>query len=320
MSTSIDLSCRLLCACEAAYCIADDAKDGQYNPCDGNPNVTVDMRKQYNAVGFIGNPYIVTCDQIEAAIVGKTDAGIIIGLRGTLKPGFNPDSILDWIQDLLAFPSSDEYLTGKVHTGFLLAVTLLAEGINNAVTAIQNESSENKNLSIYITGHSKGGGMAPIATMYLKNKYGLNSTQTLFFAGPNPGDTDFCSKYNEMFSNTVRYQNYLDIIPLLPPVPLAIDALETTLKSILPEKLVSLLNDAKDWDYSDVGTMMYIDKERNVTKESSLGAGITDTEDWLAITTALLTGHASDVADAHHSACGYGYMDGTCKGDVCGSK
>ena len=144
MSTSIDLACRLLCACEAAYCIADDAKTGIYNPCDGNPNVTADMKKQYNSVGFIGDPHIVTCVQIEAAVVGKTDVGIIIGLRGTLKPGLNPDSILDWIQDLLAFPSANEHITGKVHSGFLLAVTLLAEGINTAVKAIQNESEETK--------------------------------------------------------------------------------------------------------------------------------------------------------------------------------
>ena len=147
----------------------------------------------------------------------------------------------------------------------------------------------------------------------------LNIDQTLFFAGPNPGNTDFCNAYNESFSNTVRYQNYLDVIPLLPPVPLAIDTIEVALKSILPEGLVSLLNDAKDWDYSDVGTMMYIDKEYNVSKKSSIGAGITDTEDWLAITTALVTGHESDVANAHHSACGYGYMNGTCKGNVCQS-
>ena len=316
MKTSIDLACRLLCACEAAYCIANNAKDGQYNPCDHNKLVTPGMITQYKAVNFVDNPYIITSAQIEAALVGQTEAGIIISLRGTLKPALTVDSVLDWIQDLAAVPSSDPHLTGKVHSGFLFAVKQLADGINTAVNDIQKTSSTP--LNVYVTGHSKGGGMAPIVAMYLANKYGMNITQSLFFAGPNPGDSEFCKAFDSMFPNTIRYQNYMDIVPLLPPFPLVISTLELVLADILPGELKKLLNAAKNWDYSCVGTMMYIDKDRNVIKKSTLEADITDTEDWTIITTALLSGDVSAIASAHHSACHYGYMLGTCKDNVCG--
>jgi len=315
---SIDLSCQLLCACEAAYCVAPDAPNGKYNPCNGNPKVTADMKKQYDAVGFLEDPYIVTSAQIEAAVVGQTTQGIIVALRGTLAPAKNIDSILDWMQDLMLEPMSNINLPGKVHSGFLLAVTLLAPGIKEAIEKIQAASSGP--LDIYVTGHSKGGGMAPIMTQYLKNVYGIKATQAIFFAGPNPGDTDFCNAFNTEFPNTLRYQNYLDIVPLLPATPMVIDTIETILGSILPQKIKNLLDDAKSWNYSYVGTMMYIDESRDpAKKESSLEADLIIAEDWASIGKHLLTGNFADVANAHHSACGYGYMDGTCGTSVCGS-
>lgn len=273
------------------------------------------MLKQYNAVGFIGNPYVVTYGQVEAAIVGKTSIGIIIAFRGTLKPSLTTDSILDWLQDLFFIQSpAPPYITGEVHSGYLLAVSLLEKGIKEAL----DDLDPSQEMDVYITGHSKGGGMAPIASMLLFNKYKINLKQTVIFAGPNPGNKTFCDAYNTMFPSDLRYQNYLDIIPLLPFPPEGVEAVEAAYPN-MPELLEKILNYDKSLDYLPVATLMYIDSNFQVTKESSSESYLTYLTDLLAISNAIKNGNIGDVLSAHHSGCGYGYMNGTCQGTVCAS-
>ena len=202
-------------------------------------------------------------------------------------------------------------LPGKVHSGFLFAFESLAQGIVSAVKALD----PNQSLQVYITGHSKGGGMAPIANMYLKNAYNIVATQTITFAGPNPGNQDFCTVYNTENQNDIRYENYLDIVPLMPPTPAAIADIEAI--PSLPSFIIDLLNDAKSWDYGTVGGLWYIDSNFNAKyvtpAEEPFLLGVRLAE----IGNAITNGNFSAIADAHHAECGYGYMKGTCQGTVC---
>jgi hypothetical protein len=305
MSTP-DLNCRLLCASASSYAITTTDISGQYNPITNNPNGG-QYATQYNAVGFTADPYIVVSAEIEAAMVGKTDTELIIAFRGTLPPvPFTWDGFFDWMQDFWATPTTNINLPGEVHSGFLLALIGLADGIKDAV----NSLDPNGTLPIYITGHSKGGGMAPIAAMYFKNLFGMNISQTVTFAGPKPGNGDFCNTYNSEFPNDLRYENYLDMVPLLPPSDDFIELLEDL---PLPSVIKNLLNDAASWDYEAVGTLKYINAEGNVALiPTPMAVRIADIVDKLAT-------DPIEVADAHHASCGFRYMQGTCMGTVCPS-
>lgn len=318
--SSIDLACKLLCASESAYAISTTDTSGQYNPLDMLQNgvwvpdpTKAQYTKYYNALEFVENPYIVVSAQIEAAMVGKTSSEIIIAFRGTLPPALNWDSFFDWLQDFWAKPESNINLPGEVHSGFLLAVISLADGINDAVKALDPNGS----LPIYVTGHSKGGGMAPIATMYFKNLFQMQISQTITFAGPNPGDADFCNSYNSTYPNDLRYENYLDIVPLLPPDAEFIDSLEAI--PDLPTSFINLLNEAKGWDYETVGTLQYIDAEGVAKSYSSIEADLLLPVRISEIVEKIVTLDFSAIGDAHHASCGYRYMQGTCTGSICGT-
>lgn len=314
MSTSNGIACRLLCASESAYAISTTDQSGQYNPLemkvDGrwvpDPSKAI-YQAQYNNVGFVENPYIVVADQVEAVLVGRTNTELIIAFRGTLAPAESLDSFLDWLQDFWAAPISDPNIpTGMVHRGFMFAINQLDK--NNALFEAIKNADPSFSLPIYITGHSKGGGMAPIAAMYLHSKYGSQIQQTITFAGPRPGNVDFCTAYNRAFPNDVRYENYLDIVPLLPPTPDFISLLEDL---PLPASLKRLLQEGANWDYGSVGSLQYIDAEGKVAIiPTPMPLRIAEIAEKLIV-------NYRDVLNAHHASCGYGYMNGTCPISVC---
>ncbi|MNJ84939.1 Lipase (class 3) [compost metagenome] len=305
MST-ISIPCKLLCASVSAYAIDPTSPSGQYNPVASNSPYI----KEYNALGFIETPYVITDLIIEAALVGKTSFGIVVAFRGTLPPELNWDSALDWIQDFLAFPTDNINLPGEVHEGFLFALISLADGIRDAITALDGGNS----LPIYITGHSKGGGIAPIAAMYFKNAFKLKIEQVVTFAGPNCGNTDFVNAFNQTYPDTRRYENYLDIIPLLPPDPEFIDVLEDF--PDLPQELIDVLNAFKNFDYEPVGNLIYIDSYAIAVPYSASSA-----RTLLPIRMGEIALQLAEnwrmVVSAHHPGCGYRYMEGTCSGTVC---
>lgn len=302
--SQISTPCQLLCASNAAYSILPSMSSGWFNPC-GDNNI------YYNSIGFVGNPYVVSID-IEAALVGATTTEIIVAFRGTIAPAFTWGSFWDWFQDFCAKPASNINLPGEVHSGYLYAVILLAGEINSAIQTLD----PNGTMPVYITGHSKGGGMAPIAAMYMKNVYQTNVTQTITFAGPNPGNSDFQSVYNTTFTNHLRYENYLDLVPLMPPVPETIDVLEVI--PDLPQSFIDKLNDAKGWDYQSVGTLEYIESNADVKSLNWIEADAYLPFRLAEISEKIVTFQLSEIGDAHHSSCGYRYMEGTCGADgVC---
>jgi len=303
MST-ISLPCQLLCASASAYAISTTDPCGQYNPLvPGSP-----FQNQYDAIGFVVDPYVVTSDQIEAALVGQTANGIIVAFRGTLPPAMNWDSFFDWLQDFMAPTTSNINLPGEVHEGFLFALNSLRGGIVDAIQALDPTGS----LPIYITGHSKGGGIAPIAAMYFRNAYRLNITQTITFAGPNCGNTDFVNAYNATFPNDVRYENYLDIVPLLPPDSEFINLLLGI--PGLPVDFVKVMNDMRAYDYQPVGNLMYINSSAVAKPYNSIEAEILLPLRMGEIVEKILLLDLSAIGDAHHASCGHRYMQGTCSG------
>lgn len=315
---TLPLPCQLLCASASAYAIFPHDKSGNYNPTEKlvNGKWVPDPAKQpyvqqYQAVGFIGNPWVVTAAEIEAALVGKTANGIVIAFRGTLAPALNWDSLLDWLQDFMVKTESNINLPGKVHSGFLIALTLLNRGIAAAVKSLDPTGS----LPVFITGHSKGGGIAPIAAMYFKKLYKFPISQTITFAAPNSGDADFAKAYNTTFKNHIRYENYLDIIPLMPPDKEFVVILDEV--PLIPKAFIDLMNSMGKYNYEPVGNLMYIDSKAKAKAYSKFEADVLLPLRMAEIGATMLRGDLAAIGDAHHASCGYRYMKGTCLGTVC---
>ena len=188
-------------------------------------------------------------------------------LRGLLE------TLPDWLQDLLPVLIQKvgvevKDLPGRVHGGFYAAVAgiwsknklaetsaylswerQLASCFYTAhepkvwlVDAIGNHLAASKVKKIYVTGHSKGAAMAPLAA-YLMSLEGYESIEVVAFASPNPGDEEFAKAYNCRFDQ-VSYENYFDLVTLVPG----------PLLKLLPECMASLFRKKQSGDLSPAGT------------------------------------------------------------------
>lgn len=243
------LLCRLLCAAEATYGI--------------QPRKSfVKLQPYYDGAGFIDTPTVIAggANQIDAALVGENVDGIVVAFRGTLAPKAptTVSILLDWLQNFMAIPETADGFPGRVHPGFLAAVLSLWPQILQTVQALSAGHPEAK---IYVTGHSKGGALASLGAWLLHN-HGLHPTQVVTFASPNTGTTGFAAAYNGAL-NQLRYENYLDIVPFVPPESEWVDLLAR-----IPQ-IGRIFREAEDWNYEPLGGLHYIQKDGTVIGDSS---------------------------------------------------
>ena len=261
-----NLNCILLNACGAAYNIPPFT-------CTYTPDSTYSPH-----VPYVGNPQTACGGEglINAATVGQCPFGIIVAFRGTLPPSLNdPDSWLDWLQNFFAVPVSNptgpNRVPGQVHSGFFNATASIIEKVETLVTGF-HPGPDNP---VFVTGHSKGGALASIGGYILSQNYNVPNVQPLVtFASARPGDVAFRDGFLRVLSQT-RYENFDDIVPLLPPSLDFIQRLaghpELKLIELTPtgRKLANLLDRAKDWNYVPVGTMLFITSTFQVISNES---------------------------------------------------
>jgi Lipase (class 3) len=301
---SVTPNCRLLCACACAYDI--DPASGHYQSPAGSLYGPV--------VGYLAPPTPISGgdDRIDACLVGENADGVIVAFRGTLPLSWQSQaSVLDWLQDLLVEPESRPNLPGKVHTGFFDATSAIIATIADEVLRLNPAGSKR----VYITGHSLGGAMASIGAYIMQGApYDIRIEQIVTFASPKPGDGAFQATYQKIFPTQIRYENYDDLVPLLPPS-------DDLIRAVGDIPLIGdLFRQAENWDYQAVGTLRYIQSaedgykvipdhlllmtERHLEIAAELGKDILDE-------------NFSSFGDAHSSQCGHGYMAGTCPAAVC---
>lgn len=314
--------CRLLCASASAYLIDSELEDGIHHmslkptPTPKNQDVIRQFEaikliheKQYVVVAspFLPNKFL----KIEACFIGETEEGIIISFRGTLPFKVeNAQMIADWIENVL-YATPRPYLKNaqaKVHEGFLDAVQKLETGIVFALSKLNKDNTK----PIYLTGHSKGGAMAPIAAMIFKRKNIFTANHVVTFAGPKPGDKLFADAYNAQFPESTNYENYLDIVPFMPPSTHTIDLLIKHIPKTWTY-IQDILKKAEKWNYTPVSKVLYIKEDCSIIENP--GDIINDIR--LFDIGKTLASHPELVGDAHHVTCGYRYMKAICQGNVC---
>jgi Lipase (class 3) len=299
---SLPLNCVLLCASGAAYDI--DPATGRYTPDSVFSK----------AVGYSTTPTPISADTINACLVGQNANGIIVAFRGTLPPQ-DPDSYLDWLQDLFVRPLACQGLPGEVHEGFLDAVNSILPQVVSTVNSLQPSATN----PVYVTGHSKGGGMAPIAAYLMQQGSAIPIKQIVTFAAPKPGDQGFQTGYQSVFKNHLRYENYGDLVPLLPPADEFIGLLAKAALYI-PEigtQLSKLISEAAGWDYLPVGAELFVESASNNYRINTNELAIEQVFDFTWNLGQNLGNWVTTLENAHSLGCGNGYMSGTCPSSVC---
>ncbi len=287
---------RLLCASEAAYGILPD---GTFQPLD----------IYVTGAGFSSTAAVQTftsgIDKINACLVATTADGVILAFRGTLPPSTSdPASFFDWLNDFYAEPMSVAGIPGQVHSGFWDAVDDLWPSILPAVTAAV--SAGGGTLPLYITGHSKGGALAPLAAMRFAKQTSIAVTAVHTFAGPHPGDANFALAYNDMFTDT-RWEYQDDIVPHLPP--------NQTIMELLTKIpwIGKYISSWGTWNYTAVGTLNFINWSDQVVGDST----------WLEIERAaslvklLVELNLAQIVHDHYGGCGGGYASVVMPTGVC---
>jgi predicted lipase len=138
--------------------------------------------------------------------------GIVVAFRGTRSA-----SPLDWLQNAAIFLLNVKNIPGRIHFGFYEAVKALYEPVKQTILQMLEECPSLQKTKIYLTGHSKGGSLASLTAVLMKKDRELpDAKYVCSFGGARVGDSDFRSYFNRTINQTT-YENYLDIIPFLPP-------------------------------------------------------------------------------------------------------
>jgi hypothetical protein len=260
-------------------------------------------QRYYDAVGFVETPTPIVAgdDEINACLIGANrDDGLIVAFRGTLPPRVNDlHSLLDWMQNFDAIPISVPGIPGLVHKG-------IWEGLDSLWPQVQAEIAKRRqgaeDLPIYVTGHSKGGGMAHLAAMRL-SLAGITVREVVTYAAPRVGDQSFAEAYEQRISAN-RYEFSDDVVPHLPPDPLMVATLEHF------PVIGSHFRDLRTWIYVGVGSLRFIDWNLNVVDDSDQLRG----ERLAHLALLLLRFQYGQIVSDHLATCGFGYMSALCAG------
>lgn len=258
---------RLACACNCAYGIS--TRTGAYvPPAVYDAGVGWKQPPSPFSAPKSGNP---AGPRINACLVGLNPDGIIVAMRGTLPPAWTVASLEDWWQDIVdSAPISAPPLTGKVHEGFWHALQTLWPKVLPEIKALHQA---NPGMKIIFTGHSKGGPLASIGAALLAVGDRIGVEEVVTFASPHPGNGDFAAHYP---IPVTRFENYLDLVPFLPPS----DAFYQDFNRILPTwlrdafcgwfpSICTALKNASQWDYEPLGVLNYVTENGTVVNKEN---------------------------------------------------
>lgn len=294
MLEALSLECQLLCASVATYGIH---ATGQFTP----------VAPYYNAIEFLAPPTVLVAgdDDIDACLVGTTTQNVIVAFRGTIPPNIHDQqSVLDWLSDLTDEPAAAPGIAGKVHDGFWQGLSSLWTPL---VKAVQQQIAAT-GLPLHITGHSKGGALASLAAIRLKQETPVVPAAVFTYAAPHPGDVEFAQAYDREIPFHRRYEYGNDIVPHVVPNAALIDAV-----AHLPE-LGKFCKGMETWNYSPVGTLQYISWNQKNIVQASPELHI---ERLVRLAEAIAEGRFEDIVNAHSASCGGGYMSGICSSTLC---
>ena len=241
---------RMLCAANVSYDISPTGTFAKEAPMYGGAAFTEEPRI------YMGGP-----DNIHAALLGRTQDGLLLAFRGTLGPSeVTSPAVRDWLNNLIgAAPVAVPGIKGRVQEGFWKALEVLWEPILNDLKAMQKP-----NEALRVTGHSKGGAIASLFAARLLEE-GIPVAEVVVFGSPKVFDEQAAKAYEDQIKQ-FSYECNTDLVPFVAPANTFI-----TLCAEVP-LIGELFAPARDWNYSGFGEIRLISQDGKVSGDNFLGS------------------------------------------------
>lgn len=204
--------------------------------------------------------YQAGLDKKDACFTAETDEYIVLSYRGTAgAPSLdNPKGIIDWLNNFAAKPIEVDGFPGKVHEGFYHSVDNLKDAIKDVKERMSSVSKP-----VLITGYSKGGGLAPLATWQLKVEGADPSRlKMVSFEGPRSGDKEFADAFDQLFPDAIRFEYQNDIVPHVPPTKLGMEVLGRV--PVLGSIIKTIYPNYEKWNYWHAGELHFVDWQNQI--------------------------------------------------------
>jgi hypothetical protein len=153
---------------------------------------------------------------------------IAVVFRGTESIG-DVISDLSISRSLFFLPSVKPDLFPLVHTGFYNQFLSVNKSLEQKIDSyIQNNNNNNNQNEIYVknvkkinnkiifSGHSLGGAIATMASLYYAYKYPDMDIECITFGSPRVGSKEFANTFNNTIKTSYRFINDNDPVPCLP--------------------------------------------------------------------------------------------------------
>lgn len=207
-------------------------------------------------------PFVAGPFGIDACYVGESHDTLLIAFRPTESPPqLDLPAVLDWLNDFHARTISAPHMPGKVHAGFWESTNRLMPGVLQEIRRRQALRPQ----PITIVGYSKGGGMAPLAALWLANQ-GITCAKVRLFESPRCGDANFAKGYQRKFPQTLRYEFQDDLIVHLPPTRATLNIVAQI--PVLGPFLAKVYGPYTQWNYQPVGRLQFMDWDFNIREAS----------------------------------------------------
>ncbi len=138
-------------------------------------------------------------------VKGKVSASVCV-IDGVQYLAFTgSENLSNWFSNLMVYKTERHWFKGKAHKGFVEAFEALRSPIMERLTQ----------SPVLVSGHSLGGSMAVLATVYLRY-CGYQVDACVTYGKPRVGDLEFKDAYNSNGVPTWRVVNGQDGVPTLP--------------------------------------------------------------------------------------------------------
>lgn len=188
---------------------------------DISDNFEIDMCK-YSKMSY-GDPSEIDCSTNTFIFIDVEDTqcyiweycgAIVVSFRGTESFG---DAIMDMkmrLEPICEHIFIDNDKCPKVHRGFKKQFDDVVRQIDEKIKEFVGKSGSL--LPIYFTGHSLGGGLATIASLYFSFSVS-NPIICITFGSPRVGDNLFAKLFDLRIKHSIRFVNQEDPVPFMPP-------------------------------------------------------------------------------------------------------
>jgi hypothetical protein len=126
---------------------------------------------------------------------------------------------LDMIRVQMDLDHIDNWKRPRVHLGFLNQFRTIDNKINKEIKEyIDSKEIEHKDKNIIFCGHSLGGALSSLACVEFSQKYKDSKIpiHSVTFGSPRVGNSTFVKLFNKNVTNSYRFVNDNDPVPLLP--------------------------------------------------------------------------------------------------------